>query len=99
MWMPDLLPEGVSSLGLMLLLFTTFVAGVVYGFAGFGAALIFLPVAARIVPLEVAIAVFNISAVASVFTVVPQAWARSTDRPLPCRSAWPVLRRWRGSGF
>lgn len=78
--MPEWLPEGVSFLGVAILLVTTFVAGVVYGFAGFGAALIFIPVAARVVPLEVAIAAFNISAIASLFTVVPQAW-KQVDRP------------------
>ena len=77
--MPDWLPEGVTVFGLTVLMVTVFIAGVVYGFAGFGAALIFLPVAARVVPLEVAIASFNISALASLFTVVPQAW-RQVDR-------------------
>ncbi|WP_136637539.1 sulfite exporter TauE/SafE family protein [Pseudooceanicola onchidii] len=81
--MPDWLPEGVSSFGLIVLLVTVFVAGVVYGFAGFGAALIFLPVAARVVPLEVAIAAFNLSAVASLVTVVPKAW-KQVDR----RAVW-----------
>ena len=60
--MPEWLPEGVSVLGLAVLLVTIFLSGVVYGFAGFGAGLIFLPVAARVVPLEVAIAAFNLSA-------------------------------------
>ncbi len=78
--MPDWLPEGVTSFGLAVLLVTVFIAGVVYGFAGFGAALIFLPVAARVVPLEIAIASFNVSAIASLFTVVPKAW-REVDRP------------------
>jgi len=63
----------------MILLITVFVAGVVYGFAGFGAALLFLPVAARVVPLEIAIAAFNVSAVASLVTVVPPAW-RQVDK-------------------
>ncbi|EAQ01603.1 hypothetical protein OB2597_04163 [Pseudooceanicola batsensis HTCC2597] len=78
--MPDWLPEGVSAFGLVVLLATVTVSGVVYGFAGFGAALIFVPVAARVVPLEVAIAAFNISAVSSLVTVVPRAW-REVDRP------------------
>lgn len=78
--MPEWLPEGVSSFGLLVLLITVFVAGIVYGFAGFGAALIFLPVAARVVPLEVAIASFNVSALASLFTVVPKAWGQVDRR-------------------
>ena len=77
--MPEWLPEGVTLFGLLVLIGTTFVAGVVYGFAGFGAALIYVPVAARVVPLEVAIAAFNVSALASFLTVVPAAW-RIVDR-------------------
>lgn len=78
--MPDWLPEGVTSLGLLVLLGMTFIAGVVYGFAGFGAALVYLPVAARVLPLEIAIAVFNVSALASLVTVVPRAWAEVDRR-------------------
>lgn len=78
--MPDWLPEGVSALGLLVLLITVFIAGIVYGFAGFGAALLFLPVAARVVPLEIAIASFAVSALSSLVTVVPKAWAE-VDRP------------------
>ena len=85
--MPDWLPEGVNSFGLIVLLVTVFVAGVVYGFAGFGAALLFLPVAARVVPLEVAIAAFNVSALASLVTVVPKAWGEVDRRAV----IWQVL--------
>ncbi|WP_375172749.1 sulfite exporter TauE/SafE family protein [Pseudooceanicola sp.] len=85
--MPDWLPEGVSALGLAVLLFTVFVSGVVYGFAGFGAALIFVPVAARVVPLEIAIAAFTVSAVSSLVTVVPKAW-RDVDR---AAVTWQIL--------
>ncbi len=48
-------------------------AGVVYGFAGFGSALIFLPIAAILMPLETAIVAFNIGALASVVSVFPAA--------------------------
>lgn len=89
--MPDWLPDGLGVLGLSVLLLTVFVAGVVYGFAGFGAALIFLPVAARVVPLEVAIAAFNISAVVSLFTVVPQAWAQVERRAVVLMVATATL--------
>jgi len=76
------LPTGVTAVGAIVLFATVFIAGVVYGFAGFGAALIFVPVAARVVPLEVGIAAFNISAIVSLFTVVPQAWGIVDRRAL-----------------
>lgn len=71
--MPDWLPAGVGGVELAILLATVLVAGIVYGFAGFGAALIYMPVAARIVPIDLAIAAFAVSALASLVTVVPQA--------------------------
>lgn len=89
--MPDWLPEGVSSFGLLVLIGTSLIAGVVYGFAGFGAALIFLPVAARVVPLEVAIAAFNVSAIASLFTVVPKAWPQVDRRAVSWMIACATL--------
>ena len=93
--MPDLLagwlPEGVSLVGLAILLMTSFIAGVVYGFAGFGAALLFLPVAAQVVPLEVAIAAFAVSALASLMTVVPRAWAQVDQRALSVQIAMALL--------
>ncbi|WP_163849605.1 sulfite exporter TauE/SafE family protein [Pseudooceanicola aestuarii] len=67
------MPAGTDPAGLLLLLGTVLVAGVVYGFAGFGAALIFMPVAVRILPPQVAVAAFAISALSSLVTVVPRA--------------------------
>ncbi|MEL6583894.1 MAG: sulfite exporter TauE/SafE family protein [Pseudomonadota bacterium] len=62
-----------------LLLSLTFVSGIIYGFAGFGAALVYLPIATMFLPPALVIAAFSISAMASLFTVVPQAW-READR-------------------
>ena len=39
-----------------------------------------MPVATRVVPPEVAVGAFSLSALASLFTVVPGAW-RVADRP------------------
>lgn len=93
--MPDLLagwlPDGVTWAGLVILLVTAFVAGVVYGFAGFGAALLFLPVAARVVPLEIAIAAFAVSALASLVTVVPRAWREIDQRAISVQIAMALL--------
>lgn len=60
------------------------IAGLVYGFAGFGSALIFMPVATRVLPPEAAIGAFSLSALASLFTVVPGAW-KVADRPAAIR--------------
>lgn len=56
------------------------VAGVVYGFSGFGAGLIFMPVAVRLIEPVTAVPVFAIMAFGSVFTVLPQAWGGADRR-------------------
>ena len=71
--MPDIVLAALETAGLGWLVLTTIIAGVVYGFAGFGAALIFMPIAVIFVPPAVAIAAFAVSALASVFTVFPKA--------------------------
>jgi uncharacterized protein len=77
--MPDGLALALSAPGLHWLGLAALVAGLVYGFAGFGAALVFMPVAVAILPAPVAIAAFSMTALASLFTVVPGAW-RVADR-------------------
>ncbi len=74
--MPDLLAQTLALPGFWALVPTIFIAGVVYGFAGFGAALVFMPVASALVPIEVAVAAFAVSATSSFFTVVPRAWGQ-----------------------
>lgn len=73
--MPDLIAAlgAVAPLHIGVLMALALVAGAVYGFAGFGAALIFMPVASGLVPVEFAVAAFSVSALASMVTVVPQA--------------------------
>ncbi|NSX55190.1 sulfite exporter TauE/SafE family protein [Parasulfitobacter algicola] len=73
--MPDSIATALATPGLVWLVATALAAGVVYGFAGFGAALIFMPIATIFIAPEVAVAAFSISALASLFTVVPKAWA------------------------
>ncbi len=77
--MPEGLALALSAPGLVWLGLTAFVAGTVYGFAGFGSALIFMPVATALLPAPVAVAAFSMSAAASFVTVVPGAW-RVADR-------------------
>lgn len=78
--MPDTLIQTLAIPGLVWIIAITFIAGVVYGFAGFGAALVFMPVAVVFVPVEVAVASFAVSALASLVTVVPRAWAQANKR-------------------
>lgn len=78
--MQELLVDTLSLPGLGWVVAVTVVAGVVYGFAGFGAALVFMPVATVFVTVEMAVAAFAVSALASFVTVVPRAW-READRP------------------
>ncbi|MDW3225586.1 MAG: sulfite exporter TauE/SafE family protein [Paracoccaceae bacterium] len=78
--MPDVLVQTLALPGLVWITLVTFVAGVVYGFAGFGAALIFMPVAVVFLPIEVAVAAFSVSALASLVTLVPRAWQQANHR-------------------
>lgn len=66
--------------GFVWVLVVTVVAGVVYGFAGFGAALVYMPVATAFVPVEMAIAAFGVTALASLVSVVPRAWGQADRR-------------------
>jgi len=76
----DGLTSALAVPGLVWVLAVTLVAGVVYGFAGFGAALIFMPVAVIFLDPPLAVAAFSVSAIISLVTVVPRAW-RECDRP------------------
>ncbi|MEM8879467.1 MAG: sulfite exporter TauE/SafE family protein [Pseudomonadota bacterium] len=82
--MPEAVLAALSLPGTAWVFGVTLIAGVVYGFAGFGSALIFMPVATRVLPPEVAIGAFSLSALASLFTVVPGAWLVA-DRPAALR--------------
>lgn len=80
--MPEGLAAALALPGLWGLLSTVAVAGTVFGFAGFGAALIFLPVAVALVPPELAVAAFSVSALSSLVTVVPRAFGQTDKRAL-----------------
>ncbi len=75
--MPELLAQTFAIEGLGWIILITIAAGIVYGFAGFGAALVFMPVATAFIPVEMAVAAFAISALASLVTVVPRAWGQA----------------------
>lgn len=71
----EALAGALATPGLPWIIAVTTLAGLVYGFAGFGAALIFMPVATVFVPPALAISSMALIALASFVTVVPQAWA------------------------
>lgn len=77
--MPDWLLAGAEVPGLGWLVALTFLSGVVYGFAGFGAALVFMPLATTLISPILAVACFSLVALSSAFTVLPRAW-READR-------------------
>jgi uncharacterized membrane protein YfcA len=78
--MPEGLALALDAPGLSVLVLAAFVAGTVYGFAGFGAALIFMPVATAFLPAPVAVAAFSLSAAAALVTLVPGAWREAERR-------------------
>lgn len=77
--MPEGLIAALADPALPFIAAASLLAGLVYGFAGFGSALIFMPLATIFVAPPVAVAAFSLSALASLVTVVPGAW-RAADR-------------------
>jgi len=77
--MPEAFWVALAEPGLIWVCGAALLAGVVYGFSGFGAALIFMPLATLFLPPAVAVAAFSFSALASLMTVVPGAW-KAADR-------------------
>ena len=77
--MPEALAAVLQTEGLVFVLVTLFLAGVVYGFAGFGSALIFIPVASIFVAPAFAVGLMSMGTIGSAITVLPAAW-RLADR-------------------
>ncbi len=77
--MLDALDLALATPGLIWVMAISVLAALVYGFAGFGSALIFMPLATIFLPPPLAIAAFSLSALASLFTVFPGAW-KDADR-------------------
>ncbi|MFT5344130.1 MAG: putative membrane protein YfcA, partial [Paracoccaceae bacterium] len=76
----QLLAQTLATPGLIWIVLMTLLAGLVYGFAGFDADLVFMPVVTAIIPVELAVAAFSVSALASFVSLVPRAW-KQADRP------------------
>ena len=62
-WMPDLLAEALALPGLWPLIAITFVAGIVYGFAGFGAGRRLFDPARKLLYTRVAFGIIAVSVV------------------------------------
>ncbi|PYE85446.1 sulfite exporter TauE/SafE family protein [Pseudoroseicyclus aestuarii] len=81
------LAQALALPGFPWLLAATLLAGTVYGFAGFGAALVFLPIATVFLPPQTAVAAFNLAALSSLVAVVPKAWPQADRRAV----GWMLL--------
>lgn len=80
--MPDLLADALALPGLGWLVVTAFVAGLVRGFAGFGTALIFLPIAAQIIDPVWAVTVLIVMDLAGPAPAIPRALKDGHPRDL-----------------
>jgi uncharacterized membrane protein YfcA len=87
----DALGPVLAEPGLPFAAVVALVAGLVYGFAGFGSALIFIPLTTLVLPPAVAIAAFSLLALAALVTVVPRAWGLADRRAVCVMLAASVL--------
>jgi hypothetical protein len=78
--MPEALTLALQTPGLEWVIAIALLSALVYGFAGFGSALIFMPLATIFLSPPLAIAAFSLSAVGSLFTVFPGAWKVADKR-------------------
>ncbi len=78
--MPDLLPPDLSARGLAFLLASAFVAAMARGFSGFGAALIFVPLASTVVAPQVASPLLLITDAVLALGFIPNAYAQADRR-------------------
>lgn len=74
-FLPDL---DVNTLAALLL--TAFLAGIARGFSGFGAALIFVPVASALIGPRVAVPLFLVTDIVAAIGMIPDAWKRAERR-------------------
>src|SRR6478735_5133909 len=78
--MPDLLPPDLSPGGFAFLLATAFIAAMARGFSGFGAALIFVPLASTVVAPQVASPLLLITDAVLALGFIPDAFCRADRR-------------------
>jgi len=78
--MPDILEQVWATPGLFWLIFAISMAGIVRGFAGFGTALIFVPVAGIFLAPQTVIGVITMTGIASTAALLPRAWKQAHRR-------------------
>jgi uncharacterized membrane protein YfcA len=78
--MPDLLPPDLSLRGLAFLLATAFIAAMARGFSGFGAALIFIPLASTVIVPQLASPLLLITDAVLALGFIPDAFRRADRR-------------------
>lgn len=78
--MPEGLETALATPGLAALAAAALVAGIVYGFTGFGAALIFVPLASAVVGPEGAVLLMAVFGLPSLAVVLPRAWGLADRR-------------------
>jgi uncharacterized membrane protein YfcA len=76
----DLLPPDLSARGLAFLLASAFIAAMARGFSGFGAALIFVPLASTVVAPQVASPLLLITDAVLALGFIPNAYAQADRR-------------------
>lgn len=89
--MPDALAGALATPGLVALIATIAIAGLVRGFTGFGTALIFVPVANLFLPPAAVILALVITGIGSTFVLVPRAWREGTPREVGVMAGFSYL--------
>ena len=85
--MSSLLPPDLSTGALVFLLATAFIAALTRGFSGFGAALIFLPLAATVVDPKIAAPLLLITDAVLALGFIPDAWRKADKREVAVMGA------------
>jgi hypothetical protein len=89
--MSSLLPAGLSTGALAFLLVTAFVAATARGFSGFGAALIFLPLAATVTDPKIASPLLLITDAVLALGFIPNAWRNADKREVGVMGAGAAI--------
>src|SRR5260370_7318975 len=78
-----LIPTDVSTNAAILICAIAFVAGTARGFSGFGAALIFMPLASSLAGPRLVAALLLIVDIVAAAPLVPNAWKHADPKPTP----------------
>jgi uncharacterized membrane protein YfcA len=89
--MSDLLPAGLSPNALIFLLISAFVAATARGFSGFGAALIFLPLAATVIDPKIASPLLLITDAVLAVGFIPNAFRNADKREVGIMGAGALI--------